>query len=139
MAWEICNMKWGFAKRVLLKSQRQFMYGSNFYESDVIRYTYICCALKAMSASEVSRGAEKAINNWFRDLDTFNPLIYLYPAIWLCFNSKSFSGYLLRYKDKCKMSNASVWGQFLCWLFSRSEKWKKLSQPISFHFTFGKD
>ena len=35
LAWEICNMKWGFAKKVLLKSQRQFMYGSNFYESDV--------------------------------------------------------------------------------------------------------
>ena len=29
-------MKWGFAKKVIIKSQRQFMYGSNFYESDVI-------------------------------------------------------------------------------------------------------
>ena len=28
-------MKWGFAKKVMIKSQRQFMYGSNFYESDV--------------------------------------------------------------------------------------------------------
>ena len=36
MAWEICNMKWGFAKKAIIKSQRQFMYGSNFYESDVI-------------------------------------------------------------------------------------------------------
>ena len=29
-------MKWGFAREVIIKSQRQFMYGSNFYESDVI-------------------------------------------------------------------------------------------------------
>ena len=28
-------MKRGFAKKVIIKSQRQFMYGSNFYESDV--------------------------------------------------------------------------------------------------------
>ena len=28
-------MKWGFAEKVIIKSQRQFMYGSNFYESDV--------------------------------------------------------------------------------------------------------
>ena len=35
LAWEICNMKWGFAKKVIIKSQRQFMYGSNFYGSDV--------------------------------------------------------------------------------------------------------
>ena len=35
LAWEICNMKWGFAKKVKIKSQRQFIYGSNFYESDV--------------------------------------------------------------------------------------------------------
>ena len=34
LAWEICNMKRGFDKKVILKSQRQFMYGSNFYESD---------------------------------------------------------------------------------------------------------
>ena len=27
LAWEICNMKWGFAKKVIIKSQRQFMYG----------------------------------------------------------------------------------------------------------------
>ena len=27
-------MKRGFDKKVILKSQRQFMYGSNFYESD---------------------------------------------------------------------------------------------------------
>ena len=37
LAWEICNMKWGFAKKVIIKSQRQFMYGSNFYGSDVIQ------------------------------------------------------------------------------------------------------
>ena len=36
LAWEICNMKWGFAKKVIIKSQRQFSYGSNFYESDVM-------------------------------------------------------------------------------------------------------
>ena len=35
LAWEICNMKWWFAKKVIIKSQRQFMYGSNFYGSDV--------------------------------------------------------------------------------------------------------
>ena len=35
-AWEICNMKWGCAKKVIIKSQGQFMYVSNFYESDVI-------------------------------------------------------------------------------------------------------
>ena len=35
LAWEICNMKWGFAKEVIVKSQRQFMYGSNLSESDV--------------------------------------------------------------------------------------------------------
>ena len=35
LAWEICIIKWGFAKKVIIKSQRQFMYGSNFYESDV--------------------------------------------------------------------------------------------------------
>ena len=35
LPWEICNMKWGFAKKVIIKSQRQFMYGSNFYVSDV--------------------------------------------------------------------------------------------------------
>ena len=35
--WEICNMKWGFAKKVITESQRQFMYGSNFYESDFRR------------------------------------------------------------------------------------------------------
>ena len=34
LAWEICNMKWGFAKKVIIKSQRQFMYGSNFYGSE---------------------------------------------------------------------------------------------------------
>jgi hypothetical protein len=28
-------MKWEFAKKVIIKSQRQFMYGSNFYESDI--------------------------------------------------------------------------------------------------------
>ena len=28
-------MKWGFAKKAIIKSQRQFMDGSNFYESDV--------------------------------------------------------------------------------------------------------
>ena len=27
----------GFAKKVLIMSQRQFRYGSNFYESDVIK------------------------------------------------------------------------------------------------------
>ena len=37
LAWEICNMKWGFAKKVMIKSLRQFMYGSNFCGSDVIR------------------------------------------------------------------------------------------------------
>ena len=36
LAWEIFNMKWGFAKKVIIKSQRQFMYSSNFYGSDVI-------------------------------------------------------------------------------------------------------
>ena len=35
LAWEIGIMKWGFATKVMIKSQRQFMYGSNFYESDV--------------------------------------------------------------------------------------------------------
>ena len=35
LAWEISNMKWGFAKKVIIKSQRQFMYGSNIYGSDV--------------------------------------------------------------------------------------------------------
>ena len=25
-AWEICNMKWGFARKVIIKSQRQFIY-----------------------------------------------------------------------------------------------------------------
>ena len=30
-------MKSGFAKKVIIKSQRQFMYGSNFYGSDVKR------------------------------------------------------------------------------------------------------
>ena len=39
IAWEICSMKWGFAKKVIIKSQRQFMYGSNFYGSDVIWWT----------------------------------------------------------------------------------------------------
>ena len=38
-AWEICNMKWGFAKKVKIKSQRQVMYGSIFYESDVILFS----------------------------------------------------------------------------------------------------
>ena len=33
-------MKSGFAKKVIVKSQRQLMYGSNFYESDVILHTY---------------------------------------------------------------------------------------------------
>ena len=37
LAWEICNMKLRFAKKVIIKSQRQFMYGSNFYGSDVIK------------------------------------------------------------------------------------------------------
>ena len=31
LAWEFCNVKWGFAKKVIIKSQRQLMYGSNFY------------------------------------------------------------------------------------------------------------
>ena len=35
LAWEICNMIWGFGKNVIIKSPRQFMHGSNFYESDV--------------------------------------------------------------------------------------------------------
>ena len=35
MAWEIFNIIWGFAKKVIIKSQRPFMYGSNFYASDV--------------------------------------------------------------------------------------------------------
>ena len=35
LAWEICN-KGGCAKKVIIKSQRQFMYGSIFYGSDVI-------------------------------------------------------------------------------------------------------
>ena len=33
-------MRSGFAKKVLSKSQRQFMYGSNFYESD-FNYTLL--------------------------------------------------------------------------------------------------
>ena len=41
LAWEICNMKWGFSKKVMIKSQKQFMYGSNFCGSDV---TYKTCA-----------------------------------------------------------------------------------------------
>ena len=28
-------MKWGFIKKVIIKSKREFMYGSNFYGSDV--------------------------------------------------------------------------------------------------------
>ena len=36
LTWEICNMKWVFAKKVIIKSQRQIMCGSNFYGSDVI-------------------------------------------------------------------------------------------------------
>ena len=39
LAWEFCNMKWGFAKKVVIKSQRQFMYGSNCHGSDVT-YTH---------------------------------------------------------------------------------------------------
>ena len=35
MAWEICNMKWGFAIKVIIKSIQQFMYGLNFYGSDI--------------------------------------------------------------------------------------------------------
>ena len=35
LAWEICNMKWEFAKKVIIKSQRQFMYGSNFCGLDI--------------------------------------------------------------------------------------------------------
>ena len=34
-AWEICSMKWGFVKKVIIMSQRQFMYNSYFYGSDV--------------------------------------------------------------------------------------------------------
>ena len=34
--WDICNMEWGFTKKVIIKSQRPFMYGSNVYGSDVI-------------------------------------------------------------------------------------------------------
>ena len=30
-----CNIKWGFSKQVIIKSQGQFMYGSSFYGSDV--------------------------------------------------------------------------------------------------------
>ena len=33
-AWDICNMKWRFAKKVMAKAQIQFMYGLDFYESD---------------------------------------------------------------------------------------------------------
>ena len=33
LAWEICSMKWGFAHKVIVKSQRQFMYGLNFHGS----------------------------------------------------------------------------------------------------------
>ena len=40
LAWDICDMKWGFAKNVIIESQRQFMYGSNFYGSDV-SFAYI--------------------------------------------------------------------------------------------------
>ena len=36
LAWEIYNMKWGFAKKVIIKSQWQHVHGSNFYESDII-------------------------------------------------------------------------------------------------------
>ena len=34
---EICNKKWGFAKKVVIKSQRQSLCvcGSNFYGSDI--------------------------------------------------------------------------------------------------------
>ena len=42
LAWEICNMKWGYAKKVIIKSQRQFLYGSNFYGSDVIMNWQSC-------------------------------------------------------------------------------------------------
>ena len=42
LAWEICNMKWGFAKKIIIKSKRQFMYGSNFYGSDVIHSWKTC-------------------------------------------------------------------------------------------------
>ena len=41
LAWEICNMKWEFAKKVIIKSQRQFTYGSIFYESDITYAVFI--------------------------------------------------------------------------------------------------
>ena len=41
LAWEICNMKWGFTIKIIIKSQKQFLYCSNFYESDVIKSSII--------------------------------------------------------------------------------------------------
>ena len=40
LAWKISNMKFGFAQKVKIRSQRQFMYGSNFNGSDVV-YKYL--------------------------------------------------------------------------------------------------
>ena len=34
-------MRCGFAKKVIKKSQRQFMYGSNFYGSDVMFFDLV--------------------------------------------------------------------------------------------------
>ena len=34
-------MKLGFAKKVIIKAQGQFMYGSNFYGSDVSHKTFV--------------------------------------------------------------------------------------------------
>ena len=41
LAWEICIMKWGFTIKMIIKSQKQFLYCSNFYESDVIKSSII--------------------------------------------------------------------------------------------------
>ena len=51
LVWEICNMKWGFAQKVIIKSQRQFMYGSNFYGSDVTSkcYSHFCVSFSCLS------------------------------------------------------------------------------------------
>ena len=41
LAWEICNVKWGFARKVIVKPQRQFMYGSIFYGSDIMYNDFV--------------------------------------------------------------------------------------------------
>ena len=67
LAWEISNMKWGFTKKVIIKSQKQFMYGSNFHGSDVnikrsYSLIYILCLDKTLS--ENNRMIKNTFNVW---------------------------------------------------------------------------